>query len=118
MLLGDRRAGAQLVAVVLAVGGVRVEAAVAVKPFAAPLDSAAAAERGVADVSVVARPSARALLPRLECPLGVAPADQRVAVLVAEVHSAGEVEEYVEVRARLPGRVDRALGDVHGPVGV
>lgn len=40
------------------------------------------------------------------------------AVLATQVETAGIVEEYVQVRPGLSGRLDRLLRQVHGPVGV
>src|SRR5436190_18842481 len=85
---------------------------------ARPLDARPAGQLGVAHAAVVARPPARALAPGIEGTLGVTPLDQRGAVLVAEIHPAGEVEEDVEVGLRLAGGFDGFMTDVNGAVGV
>src|SRR6185436_1385027 len=83
---------------------------------AGPLDSPAAHELRVGEAGVVAGSAARARLPGLERALGIAPLDERLAVLVAEVHAARELEQDLEVRARLSRRVDRLLDEMHRPV--
>src|SRR5690625_305732 len=125
--VGSRgRAGHHVPPVALAVVGCRPEPAVgvdALRPVgvllvARPLDPAAATQLLVRHARVVARSSPAALLPALEGTLGVAPLHQRCAVLVLEAHPMGEVDEDVEVRARLTRRVDSLLGEVDGAVGV
>ncbi len=124
--LRERRPRLQVVAEVLADLGDRREAQVLVEPLgpvgrglvARPLDPAAATQLLVAEPGVVARPPARALLPRLEALLRRRPLHQRLAVLVPQVEPTGVVEEDLHVRPRLAGRLDRLLGEVDGAVGV
>src|SRR5690606_3167174 len=98
--------------------GVQARGAVRGVVGAGPLDAAAVAEFLVAEPGVVAGASGAAPLPGGEGGLGVVPADQGGAVLVAEVHAGREVEQDVEVGPRLAGRFDRLVGQVHGAVGV
>jgi hypothetical protein len=85
---------------------------------AGPLDAARPAQHGVAHAGVVARPSRGAALPRLDGGLRVVPGDQRTAVLVAEVHPAGVLQEDVEVGPRLARGLDGLRRHVHGAAGV
>src|SRR5690606_39595692 len=96
--------------------GVQARGAVRGVVGAGPLDAAAVAEFLVAEPGVVAGASGAAPLPGGEGGLGVVPADQGGAVLVAEVHAGREVEQDVEVGPRLAGRFDRLVGQVHGAV--
>src|SRR5690606_35633504 len=101
----ERRARGEVAAVGLAVLRAGPEPAVGVEPLrtvgvlvvAGPLDAAAAPQLVVAEAGVVAEPAPRALLPRLEGRLGVAPGNQRAAVLVAQIHPSREVDKDVEV---------------------
>src|SRR6185312_11893155 len=93
LLLGDRGAGDQVVAVIAALVGGRLEPVVGIEPLgpfrvlvvARPLDARALGELGVAQAAVVADRPSGADLPCLERPFGVGPLDQGLAVLVAEV---------------------------------
>src|SRR4029450_10353538 len=124
--LGGDGPGEQVVAVVLTDLWVGVEAQIGVEAFSAvgvlvvagPLDPVVAAQLVVAEARVVAGGALGAGLPGPERSLGLLPADQRLAVAVAEVHPGGVVQEDVEVAAGLAGRVDRPLGQVDGAVGV
>ena len=126
LLAGERGSGREVMTEGLAVVGIGVEHTVGVEPLgpvgplggAWPLDPGAAAQPVVREPGVVARTTARACLPRLERRLGVVPADERPAVAVAEVHPPGVIEEDVEVRTGFAGRIDGALREVHGAVGV
>src|SRR4051794_40562316 len=105
-------------AVCLAERGGCVEDAILVLPLATvrvevvawPLDGALA-EPVVTHARVVARTPAAARLPRIEGTRGVGPLDQRRAVLVAEIHPRGVVEQDVQVGPRLAGRVDDLVGE-------
>src|SRR3954467_12464228 len=85
---------------------------------ARPLDSAAAAQLGIADSGVVAGAAGAASLPCLESRLGILPRRQRLAVFVAEVHPPRVVEKEVEVGSGGAGWLNGLLGQVHGSVGV
>ncbi len=83
---------------------------------ARPLNATRQAQPGVRQTGVVAGPARAAPFPRLESGLGVVPGDQGPAVLVAEVHPGGVVQEDLQVRLCLARRFDGFVGQVHGPV--
>lgn len=83
-----------------------------------PLDAAGVAQPGVGQTGVVARASGTAPLPCLERRFRVVPGHQGGAVLVPEVHARRVVEEDVQVRTCLSGRLHRLLRKMHGAVGV
>src|SRR3954466_3873704 len=81
--------------------------------IAGPWHPVSLRELFVAQAGVVARPSARAGLPRLECLFRRAPFDQWRAILVAKIHPAREIEENVEIGFRFSRGLDRLVRNVH-----
>src|SRR4051794_30988549 len=126
LLLLERRTRLQVAAVRLALIGRRPEGPTGIQPLgpvrrvlgAGPLDAASAPKLVVREAAVVTRPSATALAPGVEGLLRRGPRDEGCAVLVLQVHPTGEVDEDLEIGARLAGRLDRLLREVHGAVHV
>src|ERR1700730_2274050 len=86
--------------------------------IARPLDAGTFAKLGVTQTRVVATFAPRALAPSIEGAFGVAPFDQRHAVLVTQTHALGKVEEGIEIGTRFTWWVYRLWTDVDRPVDV